>query len=263
MISIRAPLAGSDSFSDKARSKGAISIRAPLAGSDAPVPRAKPTGIGDFNPRSPCGERLENIVAINPDINFNPRSPCGERPAPGGYYSSASVFQSALPLRGATLVLGHLEDGADISIRAPLAGSDRASAASCRAAPHFNPRSPCGERLRFRLRALGIVIFQSALPLRGATTVFAEFGDGINAFQSALPLRGATFDTARIPVIIPNFNPRSPCGERPSSPSFAGDTGYFNPRSPCGERRHGERDGAAVGAISIRAPLAGSDRYIL
>ena len=38
------------------------------------------TEIGDFYPRSPCGERHGIIGIINNVINdFYPRSPCGER----------------------------------------------------------------------------------------------------------------------------------------------------------------------------------------
>ena len=36
-----------------------------------------------------------------------------------------------------------------------------------------------------------------------------------------------------------NFNPRSPCGERPWRQWKSSRFNYFNPRSPCGERRGG------------------------
>ena len=42
---------------------------------------------------------------------------------------------------------------------------------------------------------------------------------------SPVPLRGSR-----------NFNPRSPCGERPLSGGTTASRGNFNPRSPCGER---------------------------
>ena len=57
-----------------------ISIHAPRVGSD----RAAPAGIkenGDFNPRSPCGERHQFPARPERELDFNPRSPCGERPA--------------------------------------------------------------------------------------------------------------------------------------------------------------------------------------
>ncbi len=57
-----------------------------------------------------------------------------------------------------------------------------------------------------------------------------------------------------------NFNPRSPCGERrkKDSPSN-GFHWYFNPRSPCGERQLSLFHATVSSAISIHAPLAGSD----
>ena len=33
----------------------------------------------NFNPRSPCWERLRSLLPFMPLLNFNPRSPCGER----------------------------------------------------------------------------------------------------------------------------------------------------------------------------------------
>ena len=37
-------------------------------------------------------------------------------------------------------------------------------------------------------------------------------------------------------LVIPDFNPRSPCGERLQLFPVEGSHGDFNPRSPCGER---------------------------
>ena len=56
-----------------------------------------------------------------------------------------------------------------------------------------------------------------------------------------------------------DFNPRSPCGERPYPPPSALSATDFNPRSPCGER-HGQPGGWERSAgISIHAPRVGSD----
>ena len=168
-----------------------------------------------FNPRSPCGERpLTESVSPSSLSNFNPRSPCGER-------------RPALWLR--------------------------------RRRRDFNPRSPCGERRmdwKSRRKTLFISIhaprvgsdsmasaclfimalFQSTLPVWGAT------GKGhpcvnLPGFQSTLPGWGATRRQKSRPHRSGNFNPRSPCGERP------------NP----GPLRLRSR------AISIHAPRVGSD----
>ena len=57
-----------------------------------------------------------------------------------------------------------------ISIHAPRAGSD--GPWWCRPPPalHFNPRSPCGERLHRCQALFRSCSFQSTLPVRGATT---------------------------------------------------------------------------------------------
>ena len=122
---------------------------------------------------------------------------------------------------------------------------------------HFNPHSPCGERLMPTLAGVSGHSFQSTLPLRGATNVrtvhavsnryfnphspcgerhMPPFHIGVaELFQSTLPLRGATSPT--------RWNPRQ---------------SNFNPHSPCGERLHRPYRGRRQ-PISIHTPLAGSD----
>ena len=53
-----------------------------------------------------------------------------------------------------------------------------------------------------------------------------------------LPVRGATGKFGETMDAAENFNPCSPCGERPGG-GFSGSNGAgnFNPCSPCGERR--------------------------
>jgi hypothetical protein len=171
----------------------------------------------------------------------------------------SSVFQSTLPMRGATFVLAEIriqllisihaphagsdarysfgKDEKYISIHAPHAGSDTASRSSWLTRFHFNPRSPCGERLNTFGSNAEDVKFQSTLPMRGAT-----------------PLSGRTWSSGWY------FNPRSPCGERPSRIVGAiGNVGDFNPRSPCGERLEQHARIELQRAISIHAPHAGSD----
>ena len=146
--------------------------------------------------------------------------------------------------------------------------------------PYFNPRSPWGERPGIRVIIFAAVvisihapragsdlflctsgsstlIFQSTLPVRGATTV-PEIRQIAGLFQSTLPVRGATFLSDRFCSIIlisihapragndrcreipgsaaTYFNPRSPCGERLRRRREKQGTANFNPRSPCGER---------------------------
>ena len=128
---------------------------------------------GNFNPRSPCGERRSNIglgyenckfqstlpvrgATFCPQprpeslSDFNPRSPCGERRDKLTAIFAIDLFQSTLPVRGATILVQLLQGGKNISIHAPRAGSDLGCRCPCSAGCYFNPRSPCGERRTIR-----------------------------------------------------------------------------------------------------------------
>ena len=56
-------------------------------------------------------------------------------------------------------------------------------------------------------------------------------------FQSTLPARGATSTLNVLLMVVGDFNPRSPHGERQIPTSKPPLTQNFNPRSPHGERR--------------------------
>ena len=102
VISIHTPLAGSDRKTNMWYKYKVISIHTPLAGSDERIPSQWRTGR-DFNPHSPCGERPQHLVS---DLRF-------------------LLFQSTLPLRGATPTISDSHMASVISIHTPLAGSDQ------------------------------------------------------------------------------------------------------------------------------------------
>ena len=152
--------------------------------------------------------------------------------------------------------------------------------------PYFNPHSPCGERLLSRLQLVWLGLFQSTLPLRGATPSRKRSTSTPSGFQSTLPLRGATEPQERsgqpqvISIHTPlagsdcgglyarhtecrHFNPHSPCGERPARRNCATRSyGNFNPHSPCGERPTDSNLLLSNYQISIHTPLAGSDDIV-
>ena len=193
-ISIHAPLAGCDDLRRVRSGRVHISIHAPLAGCDEPPRRARRRLKTDFNPRTPCGVRLD-IGALYitddgfqsthplrgatrtrwPDADckrhFNPRTPCGVRPG-----------QKYVKLGG----------NGEISIHAPLAGCDSASSPIINASPYFNPRTPCGVRHGIPgFRCAGAAYFNPRTPC----------GVRPGAFHQRLPART-------------DFNPRTPCGVR-------------------------------------------------
>ena len=123
-----------------------------------------------FNPRSPCGERHCTGRTNASCMYFNPRSPCGERP----------LFHTPINKRG------------QISIHAPLAGSDVTVSD--------------GQQLKLQ--------FQSTLPLRGATHQIGQ-SRSAKAISIHAPLAGSDTGLHGGVHALKHFNPRSPCGERP------------------------------------------------
>ena len=127
--------------------------------------------------------------------------------------NSVAEFQSTLPARGAT----------------GTAPRNRADA------PHFNPRSPHGERQGQRIFFCQASEFQSTLPARGATSAIV-YAPRSTLFQSTLPARGAT-PTQRAEII-------------------SADISIHAPRT--GSDRVRDAPTRAV-VISIHAPRTGSD----
>ena len=102
--------------------------------------------------------------------------------------------------------------------------------------------------------------FLSTLSLRRATYSFIAITPSNFSFLSTLSLRRATPRGGGLYYLIPNFYPRSPCGERRWLELFLYyQDNNFYPRSPCGERPDTLTDDVSTGGISIHALLAESD----
>ena len=167
-----------------------------------------------FNPRSPCGERRGEHVGQHRQVHisihaplagndrqaevsehgheyFNPRSPCGER-------------------RGITCDWAH---ASDFNPRSPC-GERRSRRRRPCSGRYFNPRSPCGERLTVMVSSPVACLFQSTLPLRGTTALYAGH-TRVLLISIHAPLAGNDRLAGINHTRIANFNPRSPCGERP------------------------------------------------
>ena len=143
-----------------------------------------------FNPRSPCGERPMSILLSHPRKVFQSTLPVrGATYAAGGRIVD-TAFQSTLPVRGATHDPGGKQFPVGISIHAPRAGSDAI----------INRKSV---QIRISIHA---------------------------------PRAGSDFFCKFHRLILQDFNPRSPCGERQHSEVPSCRLSDFNPRSPCGER---------------------------
>ena len=197
--------------------------------------------LANFNPRSPCGERLFALILPLSIIPFQSTLPVWGATGTGLRKRTRVRFQSTLPVWGATKYEQIIKSHAYISIHAPRVGSDGESRRFECSLPYFNPRSPCGERqdvvwpeLRSKVISIhaprvGSDVQGSAVVMRhinfnprspcGERRVTGQNLVAINRFQSTLPVWGATI------IICSAFRGRND----------------FNPRSPCGERRWGSR----------------------
>ena len=126
-----------------------ISIHAPRVGSDMEYNKSRPYKH-DFNPRSPCGERPERIRDFLSDFVISIHAP----------RVGSDIGAARVHVRPRT-----------ISIHAPRVGSDGSSGDFARFQRNFNPRSPCGERRLLPCAYLLFEIFQSTLPVWGATCI--------------------------------------------------------------------------------------------
>ena len=153
-----------------------------------------------------------------------------------GLFANGLVFQSTLPVRGATPRLPRPRPERRISIHAPRTGSDGSW------------RRPSG-----MLRT-----FQSTLPVRGATP-FLHFWPRHPLFQSTLPVRGATWKHCPEVLQGMDFNPRSPYGERLGAPGRLIEDYEISIHAPRTGSDWTVFSKAALKQISIHAPRTGSD----
>ena len=216
----------------------------------------------DFNPRSPHGERQAPPCAVCIYADFNPRSPHGER---------RHVTTPLLPV-------------ARISIHAPRTGSDgngEGNTLNARISIHA-PRT--GSDQQFQCGLTRCIRFQSTLPARGATpdvrscveivciSIHAPrtgsdppclYLDG-KAYRISIhaPRTGSDKFLANTAMLLRNFNPRSPHGERRFADCVLRVLKNFNPRSPHGERHQRRLVCGLTLEISIHAPRTGSDLIV-
>ena len=218
-----------------------------------------------FNPRAPCGARRAVAMPIVIPVIISIHAPlAGRDRAVNGDGKICNRFQSTRPLRGATHRASSPAQCAIISIHAPLAGRDLSRAVSPDCSTRFqstrplrgattmpsvmevpvdfNPRAPCGARHAALLYARGRQRISIHAPLAGRDRTAASARHRMQPFQSTRPLRGATCQPPASSRRPRDFNPRAPCGARPS----------LHPRIiQCHPQ------------ISIHAPLAGRDFFLV
>ena len=100
---------------------------------------------------------------------------------------------------------------------------------------NFNPRAPCGARLWYAAGDRRRYPISIHAPLAGRdvpdSRVHTVRGISIHA-----PLAGRDAAGTTRKELEQYFNPRAPCGARPSKTVNIYEDFYFNPRAPCGAR---------------------------
>ena len=91
---------------------------------------------------------LYNSFVIHFSLSFNPRTPCGVRPPVGENGALYTSFQSTHSLRSATVDVMIPALLNVVSIHALLAECDPPIPRGPGTPKSFNPRTPCGVRLR-------------------------------------------------------------------------------------------------------------------
>ena len=187
------PVRGATTIGIPACFQCVISIHAPRAGSD-PQKLVYHRLLSYFNPRSPCGERqvLQSALKLTESISIH--APRAGSDVKIGTICSKRLISIHAPRAGSDAGYYPFRICPFISIHAPRAGSDRLA----------------GRKQRTTKR------FQSTLPVRGATRKPTSRRRRRVKFQSTLPVRGATAGGFGGSSADGDFNPRSPCGERPS-----------------------------------------------
>ena len=147
-------------------------------------------------------------------------------------------------------------------------------------APHFNPRSPHGERHDKAQINFGALKFQSTLPARGATWSFLicpsfaqisihaprtgsdnppDEGPVARAISIHAPRTGSDRKLLATLSARSHFNPRSPHGERPISVTDGAGAETFQSTLPARGATRVAVASASSNRISIHAPRTGSD----
>ena len=168
-----------------------------------------------FNPRAPCGARLFNFHYKPPPTCFNPRAPCGARHARPPALRSKAEFQSTRPVWGATKRIEKIFPILIVSIHAPRVGRDKEI-------QKYNPSLDVSihaprvgrDNLPAALRMMH-TMFQSTRPVWGAT-LLAVLRDVLERVSIHAPRVGRDWQNEERRIAVCCFNPRAPCGARPS-----------------------------------------------
>ena len=104
--------------------------------------------------------------------NFNPRSPCGERLLQTMCQFVRLTFQSTLPVRGATIENPNFDCSSYFNPRSPCGERPSRSPMQCMHSISIHAPRAGSDAVSMLLFYTCIAKFQSTLPVRGATAIY-------------------------------------------------------------------------------------------
>ena len=260
LISIHAPRVGRDGLHALFVQQGRISIHAPRVGRDA-QPGERSWLCADFNPRAPCGARLQlsPLPMYGSGISIHaPRvgRDSGRRLAA----LRTTTFQSTRPVWGATTrTTGRACRHGQFQSTRPVWGATRAGSLSLSLSTYFNPRAPCGARPeRPGIGAMVASDFNPRAPCGARPGDHRRLAPAVY-FNPRAPCGARRFYAQSAQKDAQNFNPRAPCGARPVEINFSTYVELFQSTRPVWGATPSARVVDQKCRISIHAPRVGRD----
>ena len=235
-----------------------VSIHAPRAGRDCKVSNCSNSGTS-FNPRAPCGARLD-FYAHDFTLNMfqSTRPMRGATTSMISWTSSKSLFQSTRPMRGATAFAILKKDGIEFQSTRPMRGATFLGRLDMEKKEFQSTRpvwgaTPCPRRgastqdVSIHAPRVGRdspLIRPSPCwrvsihaPRVGRDLPLIYTDKGVHEFQSTRPVWGATscrsasYPTSVVSIHAPH------AGRDADRDAASAHPCSFNPRAPCGARR--------------------------
>ena len=167
-------------------------------------------------------------------------------------------FQSTHSLRSATRGKHAVGKFGSVSIHALLAECDGKTTKILRLRSSFNPRTPCGVRLPRSQTWQNCARFQSTHSLRSATIVRKPYRPDNQVSIHALLAECDRF-IRDVRTTGGSFNPRTPCGVRPSDTGAGSRNFQFQSTHSLRSATNKEVNGRSTLVVSIHALLAECD----
>ena len=152
---------------------------------------------------------------------FNPRAPCGARLQSPQIWICLERFQPTRPLRGATKRTKMMDNNLIFQPTRPLRGATGGYRQVQRGEGNFNPRAPCGARPYPDRAAHRRACISTHAPLAGRDLRRQQCGTERKYFNPRAPCGARPAACRRTESRELHFNPRAPCGARHHRPQRA------------------------------------------